>query len=324
MRRRIKPWMILLIAGVFFVGGFLTYYAVKDANKKNRDYGEIREIHADQNLLLDPDVTEGDGELLRVVMFDCGDALCVLVDMGATEIMYDAGYRENGKANAEKAEEFIDGKLDYLIISHSHADHSGGVPDITAKYEVGTIITSGEGDGGSSYQWEAACKAIEKEGCKVLDDANMSFELDHGAMLTIHENLDPGETANANDLSVIVTVTYKDTVVLFTGDAEKEAEKNLKGRFKDVTLYIAGHHLSSTSNMAALLKEWSPECIIASCAGKNSEYGFPHKAAVRRCLKETQNIYATFKSGDIVFASNGKEWAVDCEDIERLQIEDCK
>ena len=80
--------------------------------------------------------------------------------------------------------------------------------------------------------------------------------------------------------------------------------------------------MSSTSNSYALLNEWSPEYIVASCAGKDSEYGFPHKEAVLRCLDVTNNVYATFKSGDILFTINGEEYTINCKDEEKLGVTD--
>lgn len=323
-QKKRRSFMLFFI-GLFLVVFVLGYYWMRDMHQQQEsDYGQINEIdlHGDLDEQLneiDEDVT---GEPLRCVTFKCGDALSVLIDIGSTEVLYDAGYAKNGKKIAKKLSKYVDGKIDYLILSHSHADHVGGVPAILDKYDVGDVIVSGEEEG-SSVEFDAAMQALKDAECNLIADKDMNIDLGNGANLNIVENLDPGQTDNANDLSVIAHVAYGEKSILITGDAEKEAERALIGKIGEVTLLIAGHHMSSTSNSALLLKEWQPKFIFVSCKGKGSDYGFPHKAALRRCLLVTDQIYATFKSGDLTFETDGSEEIIDIDESEELTLKDC-
>ena len=319
--RRNKKTVYAIITVIFIGAVIIATYLMQDNTEPQADYGKIGDINVNEDVLGEGEELTPGGEELTCVVMDCDDALSVLIDIGDTEILYDCGYADDGPGISKKIAGYVDGPLDYLIISHSHADHAGGAAQIAADYEIETCITSGEKKG-SSQQYEDAMKAIEKEGCKVIEDADMNFDLGNNAMLNIYENLDPDQDDNPNNLSVIATVTYGQDTILLTGDAEKEAETRLKGKFSDVTLYIAGHHMSSTSNTLALLEEWRPEYIVGSCQGEGSQYGFPHNEAIRNCLAVTQNVFATYKSGDIIYKTNGVDRAIDCDITEALTEDD--
>jgi len=322
-RKRRTITIVIICAAIVF--GTLMYYGIRDyVQQQDPGYGKIGKLQKDDDED-DLNVIEKDftGKPLHCVTFDCGDALSVLIDIGDTEVLYDTGYAETGDEISKKIGKYVDGSLDYLILSHSHADHVGGTPAIARDYDIDKVITSGERDG-SSGQYVAAEKALKEEGCVIEDDEDATIDLGEGAVLSIIDNLDPEDTENPNDLSVIAHVKYGGSQILITGDAEKDAERSLIGKFHDVSLLVAGHHMSSSSNTALLLQEWSPEYIFVSCKGKDSQYGFPHKAALQRSLDVTSQVYGTFKSGDLIYTTDGSESSVNVDQDKALTMEDIK
>ena len=307
--------MVLLLALGF--AAFFHHKAELDA-----EYGQVNDVNIEEEDLLEEPVEESETPV-NVLTINCGDALAVLVDYGDKEILYDTGYAETGKKVVKKISKYIDGELDYLVISHSHADHCGAVPKILESYKVGTVITSGEKEG-SSVEFDAAQKAIKQSGAEVMEDKDMVLDIQDDMTMTIIETMDPGDTDedNPNNLSVVAYIKKGEFSVLLEGDAEKDAERYLKGRIKDgVTVFIAGHHMSSTSNGVLLLTEWNPTIIIASCAGpKDSEYGFPHKKALARCLAVTKEVYGTYKSGDILITYENGGLSNSAKDDEKLTL----
>lgn len=292
-------------------------------NSGDADFGKIEDVENDQSEVLETEPQEKDTTPIKALIMDVGDAEAVLVDYGSTEILYDCGYAENGKKVADTIEKYVNGPLEYLILSHSHADHVGGAPSVLERYTVKTIITSGEKEG-SSKEFDAAMKAVKEEGCEVVEDADLTFDIGEDATLNIVETYDPGQLEgdedNPNEYSVVAYISRGNDSVLITGDSEAGAERMLKGKFHSVTLYVAGHHLSSSSSNALLLAEWSPEIVVASCAGpKKSEYGFPHQEAIDRCRIVTSEVYATYKSGDILVTLDEKDGAsINCNEDDRL------
>lgn len=301
--------ILVIMIGIIII---VAYY-VRVGSRSDIQYGDIQDI----NITVDDETIDEDesiGETLTCTVMDCGDALSVLIDIGQTEILYDCGYESDGEKIAKKIAQKVDGKLDYLIVSHSHADHAGGVPALAKAYDIECCITSGE-TSGSSVQFEKAMQALREEGCEMIEDQDMVFDLGYGARLSIYEVFDPKEEDDPNNLSVVAAVNYKEKAIVLTGDSEKKVEKRLKGKFKEVDLFIAGHHMSNTSNSQAFLEELTPAFIIGSCEGKGSEHGFPHKEVIARCKVVTEEVYTTADNGDITYKTNGAESTVDAEKV---------
>ena len=319
-KKRKKRRAILIAAGVLlllFCG--LTFWFQQSEKKAESTYGEISGNGAVQEEILEePEKIEE--KPLRCLVIDVGDALSVLVDMGDTEVLYDCGYAKDGKKVSSSIRDYVEGNLDYLILSHSHADHIGGAARVLRDYNVETIITSGEREGDSG-EFDISMKAAEKEGCKIIEDDDLSFDLGDGLFMNIIETLDPGKTDNVNDLSVIAHFERGEDSILITGDAESEAERYLLGKIGKVGIFIAGHHMSSTSNSTALLNQWQPSYIVASCAGEKSEYGLPHKKALLRCQAVCEEIYGTYKSGDVLLTMTGEEIKIDAEEDEKIIVQ---
>lgn len=317
-KKRILIYIIVFSMVLFLVIGFTLFFQYQ--KKTAAEYGSIQDIDVTSDDTLEETKAK---ELMPIDMLviDCGDALSVLIDYGQTEVLYDAGYAEDGEDIVKKISGYVDGEIDYLIVSHSHADHCGGVPAVLSAYGAKTIITSGEKEGNSS-EFKAAQKAIKGSGAEVIEDKDMTIDLGEGFTLDIVETLDPDEEDNPNNLSVVAYLKRENTSILLEGDAEKEAEKTLKGKFPEgVTVFVAGHHMSDTSNSAVLLEEWRPAVIIASCAGPNkSEYGFPNRKALLRCLAVTSEVYATYISGDITVTLNDAGYEISAPMDERLEL----
>ena len=114
---------------------------------------------------------------------------------------------------------------------------------------------------------------------------------------------------NLNDMSLVVKVTYGETSLLLTGDAEKTAEaimlKNDAGLLKANVLKL-GHHGSSTSSSKAFLDAVSPDIVVIS-VGANNDYGHPHKETMERLSKMDVKVYRTDKLGTVCMMLDGKE-----------------
>ncbi len=116
----------------------------------------------------------------------------------------------------------------------------------------------------------------------------------------------------SNDNSPVILLEYKQSAFVFTGDAEKDAEADFissltedeKERFRNVDVFQAGHHGSSTSNTAELLNLLNPDRIVVS-AGKDNKYHHPTQSVVDRINAMPHSVQdyliITFNVGDIVF-----------------------
>jgi competence protein ComEC len=65
-------------------------------------------------------------EIAAVYVFDVGEALSVFIDDADTEILIDGGNESDGERIADFVSEYIsDDTIEYVIATHSHADHIG-------------------------------------------------------------------------------------------------------------------------------------------------------------------------------------------------------
>ncbi|MBQ6878395.1 MAG: MBL fold metallo-hydrolase [Oscillospiraceae bacterium] len=246
---------------------------------------------------------------LEVHFLDVGQAECILIKAPEKNVLIDAG----DIGCEKKIENYLRTQgifsIDLFIISHPHADHMGSSSDILRKFPVSELIIP---EIPSEYLpttslFNDFLSAANKKNCRLsYAKQGQTYDLGGGAYLEI---LSPvGYSGdNLNNYSVISKLTYGENSFLFTGDLEKEAELLLVSSGADIscTVLNAGHHGSSTSNCAALLKAASPEYAVISC-GFNNDYGHPHKEVISSFREFNIKYYRTDYDGDVVLCSDGK------------------
>ena len=105
---------------------------------------------------------------------------------------------------------------------------------------------------------------------------------------------------NTNNYSVGVIIRHGENGFIFTGDAEKSAEKEMidSGKLVDIDVYKAGHHGSDTSSSEEFLKIIKPDIAVISC-GEGNSYGHPCDITLENLSKYTDKVYRTDLSGTI-------------------------
>jgi beta-lactamase superfamily II metal-dependent hydrolase len=252
-----------------------------------------------------------DFDIVTVYVFAVGEALSVFIDDGDTEVLIDGGKdggkRKNGGTIAELLKENIDdGTLEYVIATHSHIDHVGGLDkDIYGAFHVAHTIYGDKSESGQYTEfWNAA---NDEENSEVHNDIDEIIRLSDGVTLSIFDILD--DNSNTNNNSVISLLDYHGTKMLVTGDAEDEKSKTVKTALTDrlraeaisnIAVYIVGHHGSETSSSSELLSLIKPTYAIISSVGPNhGNYNNPDISVLERLTAVNAKIYATYVSGDI-------------------------
>jgi len=229
------------------------------------------------------DVGQGDAAFIQLAS---GEQ--ILIDTGpGIEILYYLG----------KLMPRFDNTIEAVFVSHSHADHVGGLEYIRSRYNIGVIFTNNcvNGDGGAR-----------------MGDLgeNLSFFTNrstyNGEGFLIASLWPPGDVCqmdmiDENYLSQILHVRVGDTDFLFTGDAEfgQDAPLEYDIQFPDIDILKVPHHGSRHAITAELLDRISPSIGIIS-VGENS---FGHPAVDVLDVSESYNvtIYRTDTHGTIRF-----------------------
>lgn len=254
-------------------------------------------------------------DMINVHYIDVGQGDCTLVVCGGETLLIDAG--ENG--HEQQIINYLNSvgvkKLDYVVATHQHSDHIGGIPEVLENFGANNIImprlTEAQTPTNSTYT--AFLKAIQKSGAKVISSKVGAEYTLGGATFKIFGPV-TNDAEDINNMSVVVKVTYGENMFLFTGDAETEEEKEVieTGANLDCDVFHAGHHGSYTSSSKDFLNAVTPEICIISC-GADNDYGHPHDAALKRIKKHTQDIYRTDICGSIVITGDGSTLSVTYE-----------
>ena len=189
-------------------------------------------------------------------------------------------------------------RLEYLVLTHYHADHIGGADTLITDFEVGTTLVP-NGDANTQV-YRDYINALSNKGLKPsvpLEGAK--FELG-SATLTVYNTA--GGNRNENNNSLVVVYENGEDRALFTGDAEAEVENQLS--IGDIELLKVGHHGSKTSSSPSFINQIQPEYAVI-LTGQPNQYGHPHQETLSLFESKGIPVYRTDEQGDIVFTSTG-------------------
>ena len=249
--------------------------------------------------------------VLDVQIIDVGQADCTLIKMpDGQNMLIDAGNNSDGGYLVDYLESEDVEKIDYLIGTHPHADHIGGMDDIIENFEIGTIYMPRAT--ANTKTFEEVLIAIKKKGLKI-ETATAGKKVLEGEVSAVFLSPSGEYYEELNDYSAVLKLTYGDKSFLFMGDAEALAEKEILQKFdvKSDVLKV-GHHGSSTSSHNAFLKAVNPEIAVIS-VGEGNDYGHPHKSVLKRLEKIGTRLYRTDLNGTVKVYCDGKSIEVKCE-----------
>ncbi|MEK7623896.1 MAG: MBL fold metallo-hydrolase, partial [Patescibacteria group bacterium] len=109
-----------------------------------------------------------------------------------------------------------------------------------------------------------------------------------------------GDVEN-NNKSIVFTLTYGGTKVLFTADAEKELEEYLVQKYGDILdadVLKVGHHGSFSSSNQPFVDAVTPSYAMISVGAEN-KYHHPSPRVVRRFERAGAQVWRTDEKGDI-------------------------
>ncbi len=239
---------------------------------------------------------------LKVHFLDVGQGDSAFLQLpGGETLLIDAGNPGDGPRIVHYIRSLGVTHINYIIATHPHADHIGGMAEVIDNFSVGEIYMPKVTH--TSRTYEMLLQTIRDKQLKIHNGTAGTVIYDqeecHAEILS---PADPALSDDLNDASIVCKVQYGATSFLFTGDISAAAESWISD--PACTVLKVAHHGSSGSSSAAFLDKASPKYAVISVGLENS-YGHPAEDTLNR-LKETgAEIFLTSQQGTIVFESSG-------------------
>jgi len=245
------------------------------------------------------------GDQLKIDFFDVGQGSAVLVEAAnGNQVLIDGGPSDTILAKLGSEMPLFDKKIELVILTHPDADHLSGLIEVLKHYEVSEVLETGIVDSSVEYKiWHdliAARKipvifAQSGQIIKIAD--NLAIKI----LYPLGQINGQDFSKNTNASSIMGKLFYGKNTMLFTGDAEMNAEWPLLASDADLKADIlqVGHHGSKNSSSEKFLAAVAPRVAVIQVGAKN-RYGHPAQELLDR-LKNI-NIFRTDLQKDIIFS----------------------
>ena len=246
---------------------------------------------------------------LEVHFIDVGQADAALLLCDGETMLIDGGNKGDSNLIYAYLKKLDISYLNYIVATHAHEDHVGGLAGALNYAEVGNVycpVTVYESDAFSDFK-----KYVEKRNAQItVPSVGDCFELGNAVV----EILGLNAGSEVNDTSIMLKVTHGDISFLFTGDAEREAEQVVLNSGCDLssTVLKVGHHGSADSTTYPFLREIMPAYVVISVGDDNS-YGHPTQEVLSRLRDAEVKVFRTDLQGDIIAVSDGQNVVVNVE-----------
>ncbi len=261
-------------------------------------------------------------DTLYITFLDVGQGDAILIRApGGRNMLVDAGPASppdptKGRQGYDTGQEVVvpyairEGveRFDYVVLTHPHQDHAGGLAAVLEAFPVGALIEPRFPHDAQGYLEGVAVAA--RKGIPVWrPTAGESFKLGrHVTLEVLHPSAEfiTGSRSDENSNSVVLRLRFRNISVLLAGDMEDVVEDRLLAAEVDLHADVlkVAHHGSEYSSSEAFLRAVRPRWAVIS-AGAGNVFGHPHKETLERLAAQGITVYRTDLHGSVTLKTDG-------------------
>lgn len=312
--KKLKELIIILVLVILIViadrTGVLKYIDnyIKNTGLANVvDTSETSNVSITPKVKVDEKIAESvsenisiEKEKLNILFLDVGQADCELIIYKDKTMLIDAGNSKDGEKIVSGLKTLGISRLDYVIGTHVHEDHIGGMSYIIDNFDIGEFYLPYNTQTTSNY-YKNLLKSLSNKNLSITE-VNVGDKIEFSNVICNVMSVRNDEPENANESSIVIELNFENKKYLFMGDAEIENESSRT--WNDVDVLKVGHHGSNTSSSEKFLNQVCPEIAIIS-VGEGNSYELPKEKIINRLKDRGSLIYRTDIDGTIQLVSDG-------------------
>lgn len=240
---------------------------------------------------------------MKVHFIDVGQADSILIQSNGHNMLIDGGTTDKGDTVVSYLKSQGVETLDYIIATHPHEDHIGGLDKVINAYNVKTIIAPKKET--TTKTFKDFLSAVSNKGLSLtVPVTGTKYIIGDAYFIILSPNGDYGD--DLNNYSVGIKLVNGSNSFIMCGDAEKESEADILKTGIDISADVlkCGHHGSDTSTSTAFLNAVNPKYAVISC-GKDNDYGHPDASTLNKLAAKSVKLFRTDEQGTIVATSDG-------------------
>lgn len=295
-RRKKSNFKNIIILVISIISAIIVYFG---GNLSLKNETENQNVIAKDPTFSKEDVTD---EFLKIYFLDVGQADSTLIINNNQTMLIDAGNNEDGNLIVKFIKSLGIEKIDYLVGTHAHEDHIGGMDDIINNFNIGTVYLPYTTEKTTTTKtFEDVLDSLIAKNLSITT-ANIGDKFTLGNTNCEIMYVDNSEPEDTNDQSICIRLEFKNESFLFMGDASGKVEK--ARNWPQTNVLKVAHHGSKTSTSKEFLKQVKPQIAIIS-VGKDNSYKHPSEQVLERLKSIKAKIYRTDELGTILLISDG-------------------